>query len=57
MRPELGEPESGSHNIAAQTERPETDRKKWRFAVVTTYMGLELGSPNWWEADSLVTVM
>ena len=44
------------HNFAAQTERPETDRKKWRFAAVTTYMGLELGSPTWWEADSLVTV-
>jgi hypothetical protein len=23
---------------------------------VTTYIGLELGSPTWWEADSLVTV-
>ena len=45
------------HNFAAQTERPETDRKKWQFAVVTTYMGLELGSPTWWEADSLITVM
>lgn len=44
------------HNFAAQTERPETDRKKWQFASKTTYMRLELGSPTWWEADSLVTV-
>jgi len=56
LRPELGEPESGGHNFAAQTERPETDRKKWQFASRTTYMRLELGSPTWWEADSLVTV-
>ena len=51
LRPELGEPKSGGHNFAAQTELPGMGQEKVAIRDKKTYMGLELGSPTLWKAD------